>query len=193
METLTKIDVARRQLVTAIRLLFDDRDPVSVFSLAANAQEILSTLCERRGVLSLRASIAAPTGMKSDQLQTQLINPARNFFKHADRDPDSVWRDFTDSDCDHILLIPSIDFVMLERKSPIEAQVFVTWYAALYPEKIPQNTDWSNAAAKHFSGIRDAQRSDQKRAASTLIAAALRKPGLMAHPETDPSEVRRWG
>ena len=192
METLTKIDVARRQLVTAIRLLFDDRDPVSVYSLATNAQEILSALCERRGVLSLRANIAAPTGMNSERIQTQLINPARNFFKHADRDPDSVWCDFTDTDCDHILLIPSIDFVMLERKSPIEAQVFLTWYAALYPEKIPQNTDWSSAAAKHFSDIRTAQRSDQKRAASALIAAAIKKPALMEHPETDPSEVRRW-
>ncbi|WP_373474320.1 hypothetical protein [Sphingorhabdus sp.] len=192
METLTKIDVARRQLVTAIRLLLDDRDPVSVYSLATNAQEILSALCERRGVLSLRANIAAPTGVNSGQIQIQLINPARNFFKHADRDPDSVWSDFTDSDCDHILLIPSIDFVMLERKSPIEAQVFVIWYAALYPEKIPQNTDWSKAAAKHFSGIRAAQRSDQKRAASALIAASLKDPGLIAHPETYPSEIRRW-
>lgn len=192
METLTKIDVARRQLVTAIRLLLDDRDPVSVYSLATNAQEILSALCERRGLLSLRSNIAAPTGMNGVQIQTQLINPARNFFKHADRDPDSIWRDFTDSDCDHILLIPSIDFIMLEGKSPIEAQVFVTWYAALYPEKIPQNTDWSNAAGRHFAGIRNAQRSDQKRAATALIAAALKNPVLMSHLETDPSEVRRW-
>ena len=192
METLTKIDVARRQLVTAIRLLLDDRDPVSVYSLATNAQEILSALCEKRRVLSLRANIAAPAGIRSDKIQTQLINPARNFFKHADRDPDSVWCDFTDSDCDHILLIPSFDFAMLERKSPIEAQVFITWYAALYPEKIPQNTNWSNASAKHFSGIRAAQRSDQKRAASALLAAALKNPTLMTHPETDPSEVRRW-
>jgi hypothetical protein len=33
----TKIDAARRQLVTAIRLFFDGGDPVSVYSLASNA------------------------------------------------------------------------------------------------------------------------------------------------------------
>ena len=36
-EDLGKLEVARRQLAVAIRLLFDDRDPVSVYALEANA------------------------------------------------------------------------------------------------------------------------------------------------------------
>ena len=47
--SLTKIDVARRQLVTAIRLLFDGGDSVSIFSLAANAWEVIDVLCNKLG------------------------------------------------------------------------------------------------------------------------------------------------
>ena len=85
MQNLSKLDVARRQLVTAIRLLFDDRDPVSIYTLATNSQEILSQLCERRGMRSLRSSIARAAGASDLQVQRKLINPSRNFFKHADK------------------------------------------------------------------------------------------------------------
>ena len=47
---LTKLDVARRQLVVAIRLFFDDQDAISVHTLAANAWEIVDLLCKKREV-----------------------------------------------------------------------------------------------------------------------------------------------
>ena len=50
---LKKIDVARRQLITAIRLVFDGEDSVSVYSLAANAWEIIDVLCNKEKILSL--------------------------------------------------------------------------------------------------------------------------------------------
>jgi hypothetical protein len=45
--------VARRQLRTAIRLWFDDGDPVSIHTLAAAAYEILHTLARRKGAEDL--------------------------------------------------------------------------------------------------------------------------------------------
>ena len=136
-EMLTKLDAARRQLVTAIRLHFADRDAVSVYTLATNAQEILSTLCDKAGVRSLRSNIGRPAGMIDAEVQSKLINPARNFFKHADRDPDGQWPNFEEADCDHILLMPCFDIKELEGKAPMEAQVFLTWYGALHPANMP--------------------------------------------------------
>jgi hypothetical protein len=49
---LGRIEVAKRQLVIAIRLLFDGEDSVLILSLAANAWEIIEVLCNREGVLS---------------------------------------------------------------------------------------------------------------------------------------------
>jgi hypothetical protein len=83
----TKIDAARRQLATAIRLIFMDADRVSVFSLASNAWEIVDALCRRANIesLSLETQDHLP---KDKKLRRDYINePYRNFFKHADRDP----------------------------------------------------------------------------------------------------------
>lgn len=173
-ETLTKLDAARRQVVTAIRLHFADRDAVSVYTLATNAQEILSTLCDTRGVRSLRAIIARPAGMTDADVKSKLINPALNLFKHAGRDPDGHWPNFIESDCDHILLMPCFDIKDLEGKSPIEPQVFLTWYAALNPDKIPSPTDWSMAAARKFPNLLALSRREQKLRAREMLAKALR-------------------
>lgn len=83
---LSKIDVARRQLITAIRLLFDGEDSVSIFSLAANAWEIIDVLCKNADVSSLsnhaRENIPTGKNLKYDYINS----PYRNFFKHADND-----------------------------------------------------------------------------------------------------------
>ena len=191
-ETLTKLDAARRQLVTAIRLHLADRDAVSVYTLATNAQEILSTLCDKNGVRSLRSNIARPAGMTDAEMQTKLINPARNFFKHADRDSDGLRPEFGETDCDHIILIPCFDINELEGKTPVEAQVFLTWYGALYPSKIPEPSDWHRAAARKFPNLATFSRLEQKQRAQDMLRKALAHENLMNDPGTDTREVQRW-
>jgi len=44
---LSKLNVAKRQLETAIKLYFNDNDPVSIHTLACAAREILSDLNEK--------------------------------------------------------------------------------------------------------------------------------------------------
>jgi hypothetical protein len=44
-----KIDVAEREIVAAVQLLFDGGDAIRVYALAAAAREITTTLCEKRG------------------------------------------------------------------------------------------------------------------------------------------------
>lgn len=172
-EVLSKLEVARRQLVAAIRLLFEARDVVSVYSLATNAQEVLSTLCEKKNVRSLRQFIAAPAGMSVEDVQQKLINRARNFFKHADWDPDGILSDFQEEDCDSVLLIACFDLIELEKKSPVEVQVFLAWYGALYPEKFPPEFEIVRAGERKFPGLRAKSRREQKRAGKWMIEKAL--------------------
>ncbi|WP_439542860.1 hypothetical protein [Hyphomicrobium sp.] len=191
-EKLTKLDVARRQLVTAIRLHFADRDSVSVFSLATNAQEVLSTLCAKGSIRSFRECIARPVGMSDQQVQRTLINPVRNFFKHANYDHDAVSEEFSDSDCDHVILIACIDILELERKSPVEVQTFLTWYAGVYPDKVPPDTFMAIAANNKFPGLAALDRATQKERALKVLSMALDHKELMSHPETDTRELDRW-
>ncbi|WP_240786951.1 hypothetical protein [Ramlibacter rhizophilus] len=91
---LTKFDVASRQLATAIRLFFDGADPISVFSLAANAWEVIDVLCTRARVTSASTQTRGHLTAGKDLKRDYINSPFRNFFKHADRDPDAVLEDF---------------------------------------------------------------------------------------------------
>ena len=51
--TVTKLDVAEREIIAAVRLLFDGGDPIPIYTLANAAREITATLCEKRGCLSM--------------------------------------------------------------------------------------------------------------------------------------------
>jgi len=46
---ITKLESARRQLETAVKLYFNDIDPVSIHTLACAAQEILAELNTKKG------------------------------------------------------------------------------------------------------------------------------------------------
>lgn len=86
---LTKRVVAQRQLVTAIRLLYDGADLVPVYSLAANAWEIIDTLATRAGVDSISNQAREHIPLGKDLKYDYVNSPHRNFFKHADRDPNA--------------------------------------------------------------------------------------------------------
>jgi hypothetical protein len=134
--TLSKLDVARRQLVTAIRLFFGHGDPVSVFTLAANSWEVIDALCARAGIEGIshhtRGHIPAGLDLKRDFINS----PFRNFFKHADRDPDEIIAGFDDTKNDGLIFLAADDYMRLTGKSPIEFQVFQLWYLAVYIEKV---------------------------------------------------------
>lgn len=49
---LTKLDAARFQLRTAIRLFFEERDPVSIYSLASAVQDVFRDLLRAQGTPS---------------------------------------------------------------------------------------------------------------------------------------------
>lgn len=56
---LTFLLVARSQLLTALKLFFEDADPVSVHTLAGAAQEILESLCREAGVDPMHEEVVA--------------------------------------------------------------------------------------------------------------------------------------
>jgi hypothetical protein len=86
--TITKLDVTEREIVTAVRLLFDGGDPISIFVFAASARAITTALCKHRGIRSFMDAIhdGHPKLTKSELYRE--VSAA--YFKHADFDPDDV-------------------------------------------------------------------------------------------------------
>jgi hypothetical protein len=89
--TISKLDAARRQLQAAIALWFNGGDPVAVHTLACAAYEIIHAVSLKRnpGRRDLLFDSLVVKDEHRRDFNTLVKNPA-NFFKHADRDPDSV-------------------------------------------------------------------------------------------------------
>jgi hypothetical protein len=187
--TLTKSDVARRQLVTAIRLFFSNGDPVSVYTLASNAWEVIDELCRLRGVDSAsdqtRTHLDAPKDLKKNYINA----PYRNFFKHANKDPDGKVTDFDAVSSEGVLFLAAEDYTRLNKKSPIEMQVYSYWFCAKYPEKLsPSATELLTSKLQTaFPGIADAERTAQLAMGSRAIAGAIKDPTVMNDPRTEQS------
>jgi hypothetical protein len=189
-EQITKLEAARRQLVTAIRLFFEDADSISVYSLAHSSWEILDALCSHRGLLRFRNEMSSATGRGEDEIK-QIANYGRNFFKHANKDPEAVLEDFSDDRNDHVLIASSFDYGELADSKPMELQVFQLWYFAVHPDKAlrPDMDSIIEAGEQLFPGIVEMKRKDQKRAGLMVVVACLRDPQLMQHPSTDRRKV----
>jgi hypothetical protein len=85
---LTKVDVARRQLKTAIRLWFHDADPVSIHTLAFAAYEIIHVVSKKRN--RTKALVFDTLSVKEEHRSkwNKTIKEHAGFFKHANNDAD---------------------------------------------------------------------------------------------------------
>jgi hypothetical protein len=173
-QRLTKTVVARRQLATAIRLHFANGDAVSVYSLAANAWEIIDVLCQKAGVESL--SMQARENIPADvDLKKKYINsPHRNFFKHADSDFDKELDPIPEAQVDAVLFLAVEDYIRLTKKSPVEFQVFQIWYLAAHPEKVIKTAldDVITIAAGYFPNMNSMPRSQKLAIGAQVLAKA---------------------
>jgi hypothetical protein len=133
-ELLTKIEAARRQLRSAIRLFLEEGDDVSIYTLACAAQEVLRGLLKPRGVEE--ASFIKDTDWVKPEFYRKyltLINAPQNFFKHADRDPaDSIefqaeLLPFVLHDCIRM-------YAKLTDRMLREGAAFVGWFLVAYPD-----------------------------------------------------------
>jgi hypothetical protein len=101
---ISKLDAAKRQLETAIRLYFQSVDPVSIHTLTAAAYNIIRNINEKRGgnPMLTKEKILEYVKAEFQKMFRDKINEAENFFKHADRDHEST---LTFNPCESEMLI----------------------------------------------------------------------------------------
>ena len=87
---MSKFDAARRQLATAIELWFNDKDPVSIHTLAYTSCDVIHTLSEKRG---RKQTLIFDTELVNNENRKEYriaVRAAGNFFKHGARDPEAM-------------------------------------------------------------------------------------------------------
>ena len=137
---LSKLDVALRQLETAITLYFHYADPISIHTLTAAAYNVLRNIKTHRGVDFTMLKDAEQVYPHMRDKFRSVLNEAENFFKHADRDPDdtiSFAPDLSD-----ILLIEACEIYgrLTGERRPI-LTLYIAWFCIRNPQyykSVPQ-------------------------------------------------------
>jgi hypothetical protein len=192
--SLDKPAVARAQLGTALALFLQDLDPVSVHTLACAGGEIAEHLARKAGKpsFSLHALETFPD-LTIKELKI-LRNQYWNAFKHAtdlkglERDDERLFERFGDDKNEGALFVGWYDYGLAVPNLPIEAQAFLAWFLALYPEKLNPNVDPDDYQTL-FPNLRAMDGAARKEALRAAIASARNDPEIMTDPRTDPGQL----
>jgi hypothetical protein len=87
--TISKLDAARRQLETVVKMYFHDGDMVSIHTLVSAAYNIIRDINQKKGgppMIVKDFFIDEAVKPEYRQQVRDKLNEAENFFKHADRD-----------------------------------------------------------------------------------------------------------
>lgn len=183
--------VARSQLLTAIDLFFNDRDPFSVHALAGNAREILESLCSLAAVEPITELFLRDHPHKPKRDIYAALNLYRNCFRNVGKtweerkDGQTILKQFDDSKNEYLLYICVEDYLRLRGSSPFPMQVFHAWFFALHVDLI------SSACSRRkfvnlFPDVSEMNRYQQKRAALFVIHRSCDDPHVLANPQTEP-------
>jgi hypothetical protein len=187
-----KLEVARRQLGTALWLYLNDYDPVAVQSLACGAGEILESLASHAGLESSSKHILKTNPLMEPRNVRSVRNVYWNAFKHATVHNESLRADqetldaFSDVKNDAALLLAWMDYEKVTGRMPIAAQVFQTWFFAVNEEKLSSGLD-RGVFRKAFPGIGALDRSKQKQMLQLVWRDAEADDELLNNKATEPS------
>ncbi len=131
------MDAARAQLCTAIMMWFIDADRISTHTLAYAAYEIMHAVSKKRN--PSRRGLLFDSGMIKDQSR-KLVNEAlrrhANFFKHGDRDADSVIL-FNPALTESFLIFAIAAFESCDEPLSDEMSIFREWLRIQKPDTLP--------------------------------------------------------
>ena len=171
MEQITKIDAAKRQLSGAVKLFFSGFDPIVVHALAVSAANVFADLADSQSSIeSWREKIRLDHGMSEASIR-RILHGSWNFFKHADRDPNSIL-DFNPEENEYLIF-----FAVLECGEIIETttemQVFQLWFLALGVFELENDNEIQRCAKSIFPKLVDMSKAEQLSAGKAILALQI--------------------
>jgi len=163
---LDKTQVARRHLGIALALFLNDLDPVSVHTLACAGCEVAEHLTRKAGAEPFSTHVLATTQ------------------DGVERDDQELLDRFDDDTNNHTLFIGWHDYMLATGTLPPEAQAFLMWYFALYPDKLNPGVNIT-PYERAFPNLKEKSAPERKKMLRDWIASARNDLDLMADPRTD--------
>ena len=132
---LDKLDAARRQLESAVRMFFYDLDVVSQHTLISAAHGILYDLAKKRGIEGSIKDVRDSPLIRPDEkkLAMKAIYLPQNFFKHAHHDGGAKL--VFHYGLSQMYLFDALRlFILLGGRLTYLLKVFLMWFQLRYPD-----------------------------------------------------------
>ena len=137
----TKFDVAERQLLQAIKLFFNNEDPISIHTLSESAGQVLNDIGKEYDAISFIRT----NDLIKPEKRTEWLNhifKSRNFFKHANKDKNEV-HEFKSEFNDFSLLDSVNMYCSIKKKWVPETIMFQMWFSANYPSVLIKESEFN--------------------------------------------------
>jgi hypothetical protein len=191
---LTKLDVARHQLGTALELFVRNRDSVAVQCLACGGSELIETIAIVQNIEPFSSQLLENAPHLDMAKLREIQRRYWNAFKHMTR-KDGVPRDdaetlaaFDDTKNDAALFVGWWDYYAVTKRLPVAAQVFQLWWYALNETKLTAKADL-DAIRQAFPGLARLDRAEQKRRLRRTVEKYRNDPRLLADSRTEPGAL----
>jgi hypothetical protein len=182
-----KVDVARRQLGTALHLYLADLDPVSVHVLASGGSEVASAMAVKSNAkpFSDFTLEVFPNVTKTDltKLRTKLWNAMKhaNKLDGKERDDEDLLSTPLTAENEALLAEGWFDLAQAGVPLPLEAQAFNLWYLAKHGDH-RELDGWQDEL---FPNILSSTPAQQKHMLIELIGSEKDNSEVMKHAQTD--------
>jgi hypothetical protein len=172
---LSKLDAARRQLKVAIRLLFDEDDPVAVHTLVGAASVIITDLVEKLHPDNSWDKFAQEANKISASEYFQVMRKPQNFLKHA-RDDHAATFDFDPKDTESVAFWAVMNLCNFGTLS-MEESVLQLWYLACHALTLDPKVEPYNRVLEVFGDLRQTPRVARLAIARRVLAEQLADVG----------------
>ena len=128
---ISKLDAAKRQLETVIRLYFSHSDPVSIHTLTAAAYNIIRDINKKRSgpPMLVKDQFFDLVKPEFEKELRNTLNEAENFFKHANRDHESMI-DFNPDQSEYMIIDACSQYYKLTGEFPPLFRVYQSWFVS---------------------------------------------------------------
>lgn len=190
MAQLTKLDVARHQLGTALDLFIRDRDPIAVQCLACGGAEIIEAIAASSNIRTFSTHMLETVPDLDLPKLRKLQRQYWNAFKHMNardgkpREDDETLAAFDDTKNDAALFVGWWDYFLVTGRLPLGGQVFQVWWFALNEEKLAPGADL-DTIRRAFPDISACHRTEQKRRLRRAVEKYRDEVEVLKDPRTE--------
>lgn len=176
------LDAARRNIDTAVRMLFGGEDPLAVHVLVAATFGVIHELVED-GRADARDDVMRLFLIHGGEATFyRAIEDATTLAERAAQDPRALLQEVSEERNDFEIAVSCLYLECLEARSSTEAQAFLWWFATMYPHIMRADRFFkASLPPQDFQWLRGAPRPKQLQFGDTILRLA-RRNRLVTHP-----------